>query len=234
MVQLFTKEVFALKLRIKFSKTGVMQYVGHLDLMRYFQKAVTRAGIPVSYSAGFNPHQIMSFAAPLGLGITSEGEYFDMDTSEDVSLNEVVDNLNKAMVEGVKVISAHVLSDSAKPSMSLVAACDYIITPKDNNLDLSIFNKWQDEKEYLMLKKTKKSENTIDIKPLIYKLDVVDGCIKTQLASGSVANLKPLEMMNVLADKFLRLMGDSFYYHRTEIYAKNKEGSLIALSDYNG
>ena len=116
----------------------------------------------------------------------------------------------------------------------MVAACDYIITPKDSSLDLSAFTDWNKEDEYLMVKKTKKSENTIDIKPLIYKLEVVDGCVKTQLASGSVANLKPVEMMNVLADKFLGLSGDSFYYHRTEIYAKNKEGNLIALSEYNG
>ena len=211
-----------------------MQYIGHLDLMRYFQKAVTRAKIPVAYSAGFNPHQIMSFAAPLGLGITSDGEYFDLDTTEDVNTDELVKNLDACMVEGMKVLSATVLADDAKPSMSIVAACDYVITPKDGSVDLTAFNAWDKEKEYLMLKKTKKSENTIDIKPLIYKLEVVDGCIMTQLASGSVANLKPVEMMNVLADKFLGLSGDAFYYHRMEIYARNKEGSLIALSDYNG
>lgn len=223
-----------MKLRIKFAKSGVMQYIGHLDLMRYFQKAVTRAKIPVTYSAGFNPHQIMSFAAPLGLGITSESEYFDLDTTEDVNTDELVKNLDACMVDGMKVLSATVLSDEAKPSMSIVSACDYAITPKDASLDLSAFKDWDKESEYLMLKKTKKSKNTIDIKPLIYKLEVEAGCIKTQLASGSVANLKPAEMMNVLADKFLGLGGDAFYYHRTEIYARNKEGGLIALSDFNG
>lgn len=233
-MQQHLREVFVLKLRIKFAKNGVMQYIGHLDLMRYFQKAVTRAKIPVAYSAGFNPHQIMSFAAPLGLGVTSEGEYFDLDTTEDVDTVQLVKDLDACMVDGMKVLDATVLADDAKPSMSLVAACDYIITPKDSSLDLSAFTDWNKEDEYLMVKKTKKSENTIDIKPLIYKLEVVDGCVKTQLASGSVANLKPVEMMNVLADKFLGLSGDSFYYHRTEIYAKNKEGNLIALSEYNG
>lgn len=223
-----------MKLIIKFAKNGVMQYIGHLDLMRYFQKAVTRAKIPVAYSAGFNPHQIMSFAAPLGLGITSDGEYFDMDTTEDVDTEELVKNLDACMVDGMKVISANVLSDTAKPSMSLVAACDYVIRPKDESLDLSPFSNWDKEAEYLMLKKTKKSENTIDIKPLIYSLKLCDGCIKTQLASGSAANLKPAEMMNVLASKLLGLDGNAFYYHRTEIYARNKEGSLIALSEYDG
>ena len=57
-----------MKIRIKFSKYGTMKYIGHLDMMRFFQKAIRRAGIDVKYSEGFSPHQIMSFAAPLGAG----------------------------------------------------------------------------------------------------------------------------------------------------------------------
>ena len=56
-------------LRFRFAKYGAMRYLGHLDLLRYFQKAVRRADIPVAYSGGFSPHQIMSFAAPLGMGL---------------------------------------------------------------------------------------------------------------------------------------------------------------------
>lgn len=62
-----------MKIRIKFRKYGVMKFIGHLDMMRYFQKAMRRAEIDIAYSEGFSPHQIMSFAAPLGVGITSDG-----------------------------------------------------------------------------------------------------------------------------------------------------------------
>lgn len=51
-----------MKLRVKFSKHGVLRFIGHLDVMRYFQKAIRRAGIDVAYSAGFSPHQIMSLS----------------------------------------------------------------------------------------------------------------------------------------------------------------------------
>ena len=68
-----------MKIRIKFRKWGVMKFIGHLDMMRYFQKAVRRAKIDIRYSEGYSPHQIMSFAAPLGVGITSDGEYFDIE-----------------------------------------------------------------------------------------------------------------------------------------------------------
>ena len=64
-----------MKIRIKFRKYGIMKFIGHLDIMRYFQKAMRRADIDICYSSGFSPHMIMSFASPLGLGLESDGEY---------------------------------------------------------------------------------------------------------------------------------------------------------------
>ena len=60
-----SEEVSAMKIRVRFRKWGSMKFIGHLDMMRYFQKAVRRADIDICYSEGFSPHQIMSFAAPL-------------------------------------------------------------------------------------------------------------------------------------------------------------------------
>ena len=51
-----------------------MKFIGHLDIMRYFQKAIRRAEIPIAFTSGFSPHMIMSFANPLGVGLTSDGE----------------------------------------------------------------------------------------------------------------------------------------------------------------
>ena len=68
-----------MKVRMRFSKSGTMKFIGHLDIMRYFQKAFRRSGIDIAYSGGFSPHQIMSFAAPLGVGLESDGEYLDVE-----------------------------------------------------------------------------------------------------------------------------------------------------------
>ena len=68
-----------MKVRIKFAKYGVMKYIGHLDIMRYFQKCMRKGNIDIAYSTGFSPHQIMSFASPLGVGVESNGEYFDIE-----------------------------------------------------------------------------------------------------------------------------------------------------------
>ena len=70
-----------MKTRMRFVKTGSVKFIGHLDCMRFFQKAIRRAKLDVAYSQGSSPHQLMSFASPLGVGITSDGEYLDVEFS---------------------------------------------------------------------------------------------------------------------------------------------------------
>lgn len=108
-----------------------MKFIGHLDMMRYFQKAVRRAKIDIRYSEGYSPHQIMSFAAPLGVGITSDGEYFDIEVNESMTSKEAVAALNETMVDGVEVTSYVKLPDKAKTAMSIVAAADYRLSYKE-------------------------------------------------------------------------------------------------------
>ena len=79
-----------MEIRIKFAKYDTMKFISHLEVMRYFQKAVRRSGLDVAYTEGFNPHQIMSFAAPLGVGITSDGEYFDIEVHSTKSSKEMI------------------------------------------------------------------------------------------------------------------------------------------------
>ncbi len=69
--------------RIKFAKYGVVRFIGHLDVMRYFQKVIRRSKLPVSYSQGFSPHQLMSFALPLSVGVTSDGEYMEVEFDDE-------------------------------------------------------------------------------------------------------------------------------------------------------
>ena len=118
--------------RIKFAKYGTMKFISHLDVMRYFQKAIRRAGLPVMYSEGFNPHQIMSFASPLGVGQTSEAEYFDLALTEEMPAEELCDRLNQTMTEGMRILGAILLpepkpQEKRETAMALVAASDYLV-----------------------------------------------------------------------------------------------------------
>ncbi len=94
-----------MKVRIKFRKYGALKFIGHLDVMRFFQKAMRRAEIPIAFTGGYSPHMIMSFANPLGIGLTSDGEYFDIELKEPISSEAAVRQLNQVMVEGIEVLS---------------------------------------------------------------------------------------------------------------------------------
>ena len=158
-----------MKIRIKFRKWGVMKFIGHLDMMRYFQKAVRRANIDIRYSEGFSPHQIMSFAAPLGVGITSDGEYFDIEVHSTASSKESIAALNQTMVDGVEVTSYVKLPDNSKTAMSIVAAADYRLSYKEGYESPYSVQEWKEiltrefynQPSFLITKKTKKSAKNI-------------------------------------------------------------------------
>ena len=200
MVRQNWEEVSVLKARIKFKKYGALRFIGHLDVMRFFQKAIRRAHIPIAYTGGYSPHMIMSFANPLGIGITSEGEYFDIELKESISSAEAVSRLNAVMVEGIEVLSFRQIAEEKKMTgMAIVAAADYL-------LDL--------------VKQTKRSEKEVDIKPLIYRMEVQDHKLFMQLAAGSVENLKP----GLVMEAFCRFLDADatqlkFALCRLEMYA---------------
>lgn len=177
------KEVFVLNIRIKFQKYGVMKFIGHLDMMRYFQKAIRRAGIDIAYSEGYSPHQIMSFAAPLGVGVTSDGEYFDIEVKSSKSSHDAIQALNHTMAEGIYVLEYKKLPDTAKTSMSLVSAADYLIYVKPGYQALAesveelhekvkVF--YQEQREINIIKQTKKREINMNLKPLIYEMKALN------------------------------------------------------------
>lgn len=229
-----------MKVRIKYTKTGHLKYIGHLDVMRYFQKAVKRAGLDIAYSKGFSPHQLMSFAAPLALGVTSEGEYFDAEFNSLISSDEFVRRLNEQMVDGIAVKDVILLPDHAKNSMSIVAASDYHITISDGEND-----EWfTDKKEKLLvaaehllehetievLKKTKKNEKIEDIKKGIYKLFPDGDKIYMLLAAGSEYNLKPELVVEALCKKNGYVYHKSDYQvHRIETYMRDEKNELVSL-----
>ena len=91
---------------IKFTKESHIKFISHLDLMRTIQRIIRRAGLPIQYSKGFNPHMDLSIAQPLSVGIYSSGEYMDIVLTEEIEELDIVNKLNKSAPSGIKVIKA--------------------------------------------------------------------------------------------------------------------------------
>lgn len=234
-----------IKVRLKFYKTGSLKFIGHLDVMRYFQKAIRRSELPVSYSQGFSPHQLISFASPLGVGNTSDGEYMDMQMESFVEPNEIIKRLNATMSDEMQIVGVSSLSEDSKTSMALLAAADYLVSLKDGYEGCDDFqNKWNEfvnQSSILVTKKTKKSEQEIDLAKYIYaygfskeefeeKIGHSTGetvaqtydnghKVYLQLTCGSVHNVKP----DFVMEEFCKFAGFSFnpfayQIHRIEMY----------------
>lgn len=215
-----------MKIRIKFAKHGAMKFVGHLDIMRYFQKAMRRAEVDIRYSEGFSPHQIMSFAAPLGVGLTSNGEYLDIEVGSTESSAAMTARLNEVMAEGMEVLSWRRLEDSAKNAMSIVAAADYTLTfredyrPENVEAFLEELKTFCNGDTILIVKKTKKSEKEIDIRPMIHSVHTEGETIFMSVATGSASNLKPeLVMEAFYRSKGLEYPEFALQVQREEVYA---------------
>lgn len=227
-----------MKARIKFRKYGIMKFIGHLDVMRFFQKVMRRADIPIAFTGGYSPHMIMSFAQPLGVGITSDGEYLDIELKEPIDSKEAVRRMNQVMVEGIEIVSFRQIPDDKKYSgMTIVDAADYKVTLlesfKSSDVMLPVPQDWSEKVDFFMSqpqivvwKKTKRSEKEVDIKPMIYKMQVSEDNIYLLLATGSEQNLKP----NLVMEAFLSYIGENpeevpLHFHRLEVYAENSDTS---------
>lgn len=226
-----------MNIRIKFKKHGVMKYIGHLDMMRYFQKAIRRADIDIAYSGGYSPHQIMSFAAPLGVGVTSDGEYFDIEVHSTKSSQESIQALNETMAEGISILEYKKLPDTAKTSMSLVAAADYLVYANEGyqplaetveELQEKVQKFYEGQKEILITKQTKKREMEMDLKPLIYEMKALtlssQPALFLKVCTGSTDNIKPELVWKAFCDFYGMEYHDmAFQVHRLEVYAKADE-----------
>lgn len=233
-----------MEIRIKFAKYDTMKFISHLDVMRYFQKAVRRSGLDVVYTEGFNPHQIMSFAAPLGVGQTSESEYFDIELHTAPAMEELVERLNAVMTEGMRILSAEILPPPVpqvkrETAMALVAASSYLVLKKDGyDEELSKeelqekFCSFIKQESIPVLKKSKKTETEINLADFIFDASAEgkttefsgkyeNGCVfYLLLSAGSVSNIRPDTVMEAFYSYIGREYNPYAYQiHRLETFA---------------
>ncbi len=191
-----------MKLRVKFRKYGPIRFIGHLDVMRFFQKAIRRAQIDIAYSGGFSPHQIMSFAAPLGVGLESNGEYMDIEVNSIRSCEDVKNRLNGASVPGIEVTSVKILPQKAGNAMASVAAASYTVRFREGRGPVCRISEalpvFLAKEQILITKETKKGSREVDLKPGIYELTWQDNAFFMLVDASSSGNIKPSQIIEAL------------------------------------
>ena len=159
--------------RLLFEKTGNAVWMSHLDLMRLFQRAFKRAGLLLKHTQGFNPRPSVSIALPLSVGVESRCELLDFDLEgENASCDEICDSLNKALIEGVKVLEVY--DDGRKLKELSLLSCN-VILEYDSGIPADAHQKLRDlfaRESVVVAKKTKNGIQEQNIIPMIRRLAV--------------------------------------------------------------
>ena len=192
-----------------------MRYTSHLDLQRTWERTIRRAGLPLSYSQGFNPRPKLNLAAALPLGITSECELLDIWLDEELAAGTVVEMLRSAAPPGIKIMEvSHVDMNSPKLPTQINSVC-YQVTLLDHIPDLKQKMSQLMNSESIMRERRGKNYN---LRPLILAIQILPQNLKEQaqfrvcLSSKPGATGRPDEVLLAL-----NINPFSAVIHRTEI-----------------
>jgi radical SAM-linked protein len=201
--------------------------------MRYFQKAFRRTDIEVLYSKGFSPHMIMSFAQPLGVGVESDGEYFDVEVADEEDISTMVIKLNEQMAEGVVILDVVKLPEKFTNAMASVAAADYELNfYKESPLSTALLDKYKAADAVTFVKTTKTGEHIINVKEFVFDIALKDDAtLFVKVDASSAGNLKPSNLLEALLKLEDKSVADyPFHILRKDTYMRDASGNLVPLN----
>ena len=216
-----------MRIRIRFTRNHSVKYLGHLDIMRTFQRCFNRADIRMNYSEGFNPHQKMSFALPLAVGILSRGEYLDAEVEDGQDLSAIQNRLDKVSGMGFDILAVRKVREGAAKAMAAVCFASYDIL-LDTSSDLHI-PEYLGRDSIVLQKKTKTGTRDVDLKTIIEDIHQEENMIHLLMGCGSENSIKPeLIVADLLSYNGLPSDRDNYEIIRNDLYAQG----LIPLIEY--
>lgn len=211
-------------IRIRFTRGEEVKFISHLDLMKVFERAIRRSGLPLAYSQGFNPHPQMVFGMPLSVGMTGSGEYADFELVSETEPEVFAKRLNDALPEAIRVTAAGIKTTRTN-IMASIAGADYImelfvreeLPPEEA---VKNFNGMMQRDTIPVIKESKGKDGRdtfkeTDIKPLVISAaleamqDIRPGygdfkstfILKARFRAGNTANLRPDLFIKALSEQ---------------------------------
>lgn len=214
-------------LRFRFSRGEGLKYIAHLDVLRLFERAIKRAGLPVAYTQGFNPRPKIVFGLPMSTGLTSDSEYADIEFSRDIDPYTFTETLNKCLPDGIRIDKA-VARMSKNNIMNQITAARYEIAfettqPVDCSEVDNLIHSFLSKEEIIVSKKTKKGFRPVNIRPLIYSLSAYGKKTGTYvmeafLSAGKDNNLRADLLLEAFSQEF-GIESRAVSIHRKALYA---------------
>ncbi|WP_165859361.1 TIGR03936 family radical SAM-associated protein [Desulfofundulus salinus] len=198
--------------RIEFRKEGPARFISHLDLVRTLERAMRRAGLPLAFSQGFNPHPRFSLGAPLPVGVKGEKEYLDLELVAALPVDEMLKRLSDQLPRGLKMTRVWRIPGDAPALMATLEKATYRVDVSlareitQEDLQRSIDGLLETPEVIITRRAGENREKVLDIRPGIYALSgrLEDGRIRLEmsLAVGNRGTVRPEEVVLVLAERF--------------------------------
>ena len=217
---------------IRFGKQPRLRFISHLDLQRFFQRAVNRTGLPIAYTQGFNPHPVMSFGSALALGWTSEYEVIDIKLSAPMGRKRTEDAVRAALPEDLPVLEVRMVDDKHPAPMAQVRQAEYRIELMGESAPAVIdsIDDFMKRDTVTAVKKTKSGEKEINARPLVIDLKPESNGFTARLMLTERDSIKPDLLIALLSD-MAGVEPPEARIHRTLLLGEDPEGSLRPLME---
>ena len=191
---------------LEFQKGDIVRHLGLLDLQRTMQRALRRSGLPITYSKGFSPHIVMSFASALSSGIPGDAELLDVGLDGDVTQQQCLEAMNRVLPPSLAVTRVRLVDDRYPKLGAALQQAQYRITLRGGGARAvaEAIDGFLAQEEIMALRKTKKSETMVNIRPMIHELTAAyDGerdsaVLNARVSFVEAATLKPDLLMEAL------------------------------------
>jgi len=231
-------------IRIHYRKTAEGRFLSHLDITHAWERSIRRAGLPLGYSQGFNPHPKISFASALAVGTTSDAEFMDMELTEEIDLAVVEEALVKALPPAFQIVRMKKMEGKQEALMSLVNFSEYQLLVEtveavaDEQLAKIIDDVLQrEEVNILRFKKNSKEKRTVNIRPGIKDIKAkADGqkvVIDLGIQTGSEFNVRPEEVIYGMMACGLPPVQHILRIHRQGLWIMQSENKKITPLEWS-
>lgn len=175
------------RVRLHLSKLGRARMVGHLEYLKMFQRAASRASLPLRYSQGFHPMPKISYLEALPMGVSSEAELIDLELLYPVSIDQIINDLNLQLPEGFKVTKGEILPWKAPSPSASIASSRYLV-PLPEQVPKDLYKRIISDlnAEQIIVTRSKKGrEEQLDIRPDLVDLSLTEDKLSIELIKGS-------------------------------------------------
>jgi radical SAM family uncharacterized protein/radical SAM-linked protein len=219
------------RLRVWFGKIGDMALVGHLDLMRLFDRVIRRAKLPVAFTGGFHPNPRISLANALPLGATSSGEIVDFELTQVIDVDDFRSSLVQVLPSDIPIYNVEELDLKAPAASTVLETAEYIITVRATQTTSTQWQGWVDTikaQPTILVEQTSKSGNTqvVDLRSRLQELELVEQNISSDDSPvklryvGSCRNdgtlLRPEQILCML-EKVTNAEFELLHFHRNRL-----------------